>query len=164
MIDEFRREMETQYAKGMEELRKYFEKQCVGMEKQFWEEFFSHHSHKAEESIESDNETLPDEEMSHESPREIARLEASHGNDKPGYGNTHEFDSYYLDRIDKLQKYHDEVIKGLRLKIQQYESNFDSGKGFSVSHVLWLCKYDLLISFKFHIDSNFLDWTRHGFD
>lgn len=135
VIDDLRRELEAKHAKEMGELREYFEKRCVDMEKQYSEEVFSQHSRKAEESIdESDNETLPDEEMPHESPRKIARIEgtSSTGSGKPGYRNTQELESYYLDRIDELQKYHDEVVKGLKLKLQHYESNFDNGKGFSV--------------------------------
>lgn len=135
IIDDLRRELETKHTKEMQELREYFEKKCVDMEKQYSEEIFSHHSRKAEESLESDNETIPDEqEMPHESPRKIARLEAtsSGGDGKPGYRNVQELESYYLDRIDELQKYHDEVVKALRLKLQHYESNFDNGKGFSV--------------------------------
>jgi chorismate mutase len=136
VIDDLRRELETKHAKEMEELREYFEKRCVDMEKQYSEEVFSHHSRKAEESIESDNETLPDEEMPHESPRKVARSEAASSGDKPGYRNIEELETYYLDRIDELQKYNDEVVKGLKLKLQHYESNFDNGKGFSVSKFL----------------------------
>lgn len=132
VIDDLRRELETKHAKEMEELREYFEKRCVDMEKQYSEEVFSQHSRKVEESLESDNETLPDEEMPHESPRKIARVENNSSDDKPGYRNVQELESYYLDRIDELQKYHDEVVKGLKLKLQHYESNFDHGKGFSV--------------------------------
>lgn len=144
VIDDLRRELETKHAKEMEELREYFEKRCVDMEKQYSEEVFSHHSRKAEEESidESDNETIPDDDMQIplESPRKIARLEATSvvGGDKPGYRNLEELESYYLDRIDELQKYNDEVVKGLRLKLQHYESNFDNGKGFSVSNIFFI--------------------------
>jgi golgin subfamily B member 1 len=143
VIDDLRRELENKHAKEMEKLREYFEKRCVDMEKQYSEEVFSQHSRKAEESgNESDNETLPDDEMQIplESPRKIARMEAmsgeSEGGEKPGYRNVEELESYYLDRIDELQKYNDEVVKKLKLKLQHYESNFDNGKGFSVSKFL----------------------------
>lgn len=145
VIDDLRRELETKHAKEMEELREYFEKRCENMEKQYSEEVFSQHSRKAEESIESDNETLPDEEMPHESPRKSARAETSSGGDKPGYRNVQELESYYLDRIDELQKYHDEVMKGLKLKLQHYESNFDNGKGFSVRNFKLFYKCEFLI-------------------
>lgn len=140
VIDDLRRELETKHAKEMEELREYFEKRCVDMEKQYSEEVFSQHSRKADESIEeSDNETIPDDDMAIplESPRKVVNVD---GGEKPGYRDVGELESYYLDRIDELQKYHDEVVKGLKLKLQHYESNFDNGKGFSVS-IYFLSKF-----------------------
>lgn len=143
VIDDLRRELESKHAKEMEELREYFEKKCVDMEKQYSEEVFSQHSRKAEEESidESDNETIPDDEM--QIPLESQRKVAS---DKPGYRNLEELETYYLERIDELEKYNEEVNKGLRLKLQHYESNFDNGKGFSVSKkafFLYVCFNDV---------------------
>jgi hypothetical protein len=62
-LNEIRRELENKHQKEMGELREYFEKRCLDMEKQYSEEVFSQHSRKIEESEDvSDNETIPDDE------------------------------------------------------------------------------------------------------
>lgn len=73
-VAELRKELESKHAKEMEELREYFEKRCVDMEKQYSEDVFSQHSRKASEDLNSDasdQENLPEDNR--ESPKKVQR-------------------------------------------------------------------------------------------
>lgn len=160
-VEELQRELEAKHSKEMEELREYFEKRCVDMEKQYSEDVFSQHSKRMEDvdTDESDNETLPDDEqqIAPESSKKIAKESqvnrkslimetalSSAINDEVMQANVEEFKQLFTDKINELNQQHDQVVQELKAKLQRYESKIDHGEEFSVS-----------FSFLFFIITNF---------
>lgn len=145
-IDELRRELDAKHSKEMEELREYFEKRCVDMEKQYSEDVFSQHSKRMEDvdTDGSDNETLPDDDLQvlHESPKKIAKespakrriLLESHAvkDDAVLHSSVEEVKQIFDAKINELNSQHDELVRDLKSKLQRYESNV-VGEDFLVS-------------------------------
>lgn len=145
-IDELRRELDAKHSKEMEELREYFEKRCVDMEKQYSEDVFSQHSKRMEDvdTDGSDNETLPDDDLQvlHESPKKIAKespakrriLLESHAvkDDVVLHSSVEEVKQIFDAKINELNSQHDELVRDLKSKLQRYESNV-VGEDFLVS-------------------------------
>ncbi|CAO1430628.1 unnamed protein product [Diamesa tonsa] len=80
-VDALRQELEAKHQKEMEELRQYFERRCVDMEKQYSEDVFSQHVSRVEDlnSDDSDPETLPDDEQQiSESPKKTPKESPAH--------------------------------------------------------------------------------------
>lgn len=153
-VEELRRDLETKHSKEMEELREYFEKRCVDMEKQYSEDVFSQHSKRVGDvdTDGSDNETLPDDEQQipPDSPRRVAKespvnrrslmessaLSNAIIDDAALASDVEEIKQLFADKINELNQQHDERVKELRKKLQQYESKFNQGEEFTVSSVL----------------------------
>lgn len=153
-VEELRRDLETKHSKEMEELREYFEKRCVDMEKQYSEDVFSQHSKRVGDvdTDGSDNETLPDDEQQipPDSPRRVAKespvnrrslmessaLSKAIIDDAALASDVEEIKQLFADKINELNQQHDERVKELRKKLQQYESKFNQGEEFTVSSVL----------------------------
>lgn len=114
-----RQELTDKHAKEVEELREYFERRCVDMEKQYSEEVFSQHSKKMDEdSDESDNETLPDDDQ------QMARSHSSNAKVETGLNTNYEC----------ISNQHEQVIKDLKRRLEKYEGNIVvANDEFSVS-------------------------------
>lgn len=146
-IDELRRELELKHSKEMEELREYFEKRCVDMEKQYSEDIFSQHSKRIEDvdTDGSDNETLPDDDLQiQESPKksarespvkrrslvEISALSNAIIDDSTMKPEVEEVKQIFNTKLEQLNKKHDALVESLKSKLKQYESQ---GEQFAVS-------------------------------
>lgn len=149
-VEELRRELEAKHSKEMEELREYFEKRCVDMEKQYSEDVFSQHSKQVEgnDTDESDNETLPDDDLQLPgSPRKVQRetslnrrslMESSAlsnaiiGDDAARL-EVEEVKQKFNERIKDINEKHEELVESLKTKLKRYESSFEHGEAFAVS-------------------------------
>lgn len=110
--------LNDKHAKEVEELREYFERRCVDMEKQYSEEVFSQHSKKlGDESDESDNETLPDDDQ--QSPKINAKVDT-------GLTDTN---------YECISNQHEQVIKELKRRLEKYEGNIVGNDEYSVSQI-----------------------------
>lgn len=143
-------ELEAKHSKEMKELREYFEKRCVDMEKQYSEEVFSQHSKRVEDidTDGSDNETLPDDDLRipespmkaiRESPvkrrslMESSALSIAINEDAELHSNVEEVKLAFNEKINAITKSHEEVVDGLRSKLKRYESN--QGEKLTVSSI-----------------------------
>lgn len=152
-IEELRRDLEVKHSKEMEELREYFEKRCVDMEKQYSEDVFSQHSKRLEDvdTDGSDNETLPDDDLPlHESPKKVAKevaikrrsitqssaLSTAIGEDV--ILNVEEVKEVFNNKIKDINKKHEELVESLKSKLKRYEQGFSQGDEFSVSFLPWI--------------------------
>lgn len=150
-VEELRRELEAKHSKEMEELREYFEKRCVDMEKQYSEDVFSQHSKQIEGNAtdeESDNETLPDDDLQLPgSPRKVQRetslnrrslMESSAlsnaiiGDDAVRL-EVEEVKQKFNEKIKDINEKHEELVESLKTKLKRYESSFEHGEEFAVS-------------------------------
>jgi hypothetical protein len=147
-VEELRRELEAKHSKEMEELREYFEKRCVDMEKQYSEDVFSQHSKRMEDvdTDGSDNETLPDDDhqVPLESPKKTSKessvnrrsliiessaLSAAINDDVVLQSDVDEIKNLFTYKINELNQQHDQVVRELKAKIQRHEQ----GEELSVS-------------------------------
>lgn len=153
-VEELRRELEAKHSKEMEELREYFEKRCVDMEKQYSEDVFSHHSKRMEDvdTDGSDNETLPDDDLqvSHESPKKVARehslnrrsliessaLSNAIIDDAASQSNVDEIKQLFGEKINAINQQHEELVKELKTKLQRYERHAGRGEELTVSRTM----------------------------
>lgn len=146
-VDELRRELEAKHSKEMEELREYFEKRCVDMEKQYSEDVFSQHSRRMEDvnTDDSDNETLPDDDgqnLPKESPvhrrslMEASAISSAIGDENP-FQTVDDIRQFYLEKINEMTRCHDEIVKDLKMKLQKHENRQDHGEEFLVSLVFF---------------------------
>lgn len=148
-IEELRRELEAKHSNEMGELREYFEKRCVDMEKQYSEDVFSQHSKRVEDvnTDGSDNETLPDDDLEiPESPKKASKespfdrrsliensaLSNAISEDAVMYSEAEEVKQLLTGKINDLNKKHDEIVESLKSKLKRYEG-FNQGDEFSVS-------------------------------
>lgn len=136
-VDALRQELEAKHQKEMEELRQYFERRCVDMEKQYSEDVFSQHVSRVEDlnSDDSDHETLPDDEpeSSKKTPKEspvhrrslmeTSALSSAIDEDEKNLKIEEMKQSHKL-KMDELYQQHDGVVKELKLKLQIAEDNF----------------------------------------
>ena len=168
-VEELRKELEAKHSKEMEELREYFEKRCVDMEKQYSEDVFSQHSKRVEgnETDGSDNETLPDDEAQvHESPKRISKEASLHRrslmetsalsnvivDDDATRVELEEVKQMFAEKIREINLKHEEVVESLKMKLKQYESKFEPSEEFSVSarfFFLILRQVDAAVSLQF---------------
>lgn len=150
-VEELRRELEAKHSKEMEELREYFEKRCVDMEKQYSEDVFSQHSKRMEdvETDGSDNETLPDDDLQipQESPKRIAKespvnrrsliessaLSSAINDDTAMRNDADEIKQMFAEKINELNLQHELQLRELKSKLHKYESNLEHGDEFTVS-------------------------------
>lgn len=152
-VEELRKELEVKHSKEMKELREYFEKRCVDMEKQYSEDVFSQHSKRMEDvdTDESDNETLPDDDhqIPHDSPKKFAMessaLSKATVGDTISQSDVNEIKQIFTEKINELNQQHEELVNELKSKLQRYENKLDHGEEFSVS----------LVSRDFKIVTNF---------
>lgn len=152
-VEELRRELEAKHSKEMEELREYFEKRCVDMEKQYSEDVFSQHSKRMEDvdTDGSDNETLPDDDqqIAPESPKkkespvnrrslimETSALSTAINDDVVMQSDVEEIKQLFADKINELNQQHDQIVRELKTKLERHESKLDHGEEFSVSFSL----------------------------
>ena len=150
-VEELCRELEAKHSKEMGELREYFEKRCVDMEKQYSEDVFSQHSKRVEDvdTDGSDNETLPDDDLEiPESPKKVLKespvkrkslidtsaLSNAFGEDAVIYSEADEVKQLLNNKINDLNKKHEQIVDSLKSKLKQYE-NFDHAEEFSVSFI-----------------------------
>lgn len=140
-VEELRRELEVKHSKEMEELREYFEKRCVDMEKQYSEDVFSQHSKRIEdvETDGSDNETLPDDDLQiPESPKKIIKespinrrslIETSALSnaiiEDTMQPEVEEVKQIFNEKLEQLSKKHEVLVDSLKTKLKQYESQGD---------------------------------------
>lgn len=150
-VEELRRELEQKHSKEMGELREYFEKRCVDMEKQYSEDVFSQHSKRVEDvdTDGSDNETLPDDDLeipdspkktSKESPinrRSLIETSALSNAICEDNSEAHEVKQLLTEKINELNKRHEEIVESLKSKLKRYEG-FNQSEEFSVSSSLFL--------------------------
>lgn len=138
-VDALRRELEVKHSKEMEELREYFEKRCVDMEKQYSEDVFSQHSKRVEDvdTDGSDNETLPDDDQQMpDSPKKAAKespvnrrslIETSALSnaiiDDAMQPEVEEVKQIFNDKLEQLNKKHEALVDSLKTKLKQYESH-----------------------------------------
>lgn len=154
-VEELRRELEAKHSKEMEELREYFEKRCVDMEKQYSEDVFSQHSKQLEgnDTDESDNETLPDDDQQHPaSPRKVQRetslnrrslMESSAlsnaiiGDDAIAL-EVEEVKHKFNEKIKDINEKHEELVESLKAKLKRYEGSLEHAEAFAVSLLYYL--------------------------
>lgn len=150
-VEEIRRELEAKHSREMEELREYFEKRCVDMEKQYSEDVFSHHSKQMEVDTDgSDNETLPDDDLripdspkksSKESPLhrrsfiDMSALSTAINDDNVMHSNADDVKQQFEAKIMDINQRHEELVESLKTKLKRYEGSFD-GNAFNVSFTL----------------------------
>lgn len=149
-VEGLRRELEVKHSKEMEELREYFEKRCVDMEKQYSEDVFSQHSKQlgGNDTDESDNETLPDDDLQHQqSPRKVQRetslnrrslmessaLSNAIIDDDAARLEVEEVKQKFNDKIKDINEKHEELVESLKAKLKRYESSFEHPEEFAVS-------------------------------
>lgn len=147
-IEGLRRELGVKHSKEMEELREYFEKRCVDMEKQYSEDVFSQHSKRLEgvDTDGSDNETLPDDDLQiPESPKKMIKetpmkrrsvMESSALSatiDEDIVLDVEEVKQVFNEKIKDINQKHEELVERLKSKLQRYEHNFSRGEEISVS-------------------------------
>lgn len=139
-VDALRQELEAKHQKEMEELRQYFERRCVDMEKQYSEDVFSQHVSRVEDqnSDDSDPETLPDDEQQMpESPKKTPKESPAHRrsimetsalssaiDDDEKTLKIEEMKQSHKLKMDELYQQHDGVVKELKLKLKIAEDNF----------------------------------------
>jgi hypothetical protein len=149
-LEELRRELESKHSKEMEELREYFEKRCVDMEKQYSEDVFSQHSKRVDDADteESDNETLPDDDLKiPDSPKkapkdsitkrrsfaETSALSSAIHDEDEVQPNVEEVKRLFNIQISDLNQKHEQIVDSLKNQLKRYESSFDHAEEFSVS-------------------------------
>lgn len=172
-VDALRQELEAKHQKEMEELRQYFERRCVDMEKQYSEDVFSQHVSRVEDlnSDDSDPETLPDDEQLPESPKKTPKESPVHRrslmetsalssaiNDDEKNLKIEEMKQSHKLKMDELYQQHDGVVKELKLKLQIAEDNFKTQE-IQVRVNL----YQLLITFLFFLLNHHNFPVKHSY-
>lgn len=147
-IEELRRDLEVKHSKEMEELREYFEKRCVDMEKQYSEDVFSQHSKRIEgiDTDESDNETLPDDDLQkHDNPKKLVKESPlkrrslvetsalSSAIDGDIILDVDEVKQVFNEKIKDINQKHEELVESLKSKLKRYENSFSHEHDLSVS-------------------------------